>query len=64
MNMTRPRFFGKLMPKKPEDEIIVDRYHDVNLVYDRYPEHLESIVKLENEFAICSSGEKLPIEAV
>lgn len=64
MNMTRPRFFGQLMPKKPVDEILIDRYHDVNLVYDRYPDKVDRIVRIDNDYAVCSSGEKLPIRAV
>jgi hypothetical protein len=59
--MKRPKFFGQLMPKEPTDEILVDKYHNTNKAYDKYPEKHNSIVGITGDSAICHDGERLPL---
>ncbi len=60
-NLKRPGFFGKLMPKQPTDEILVEKYHKTNEAYDKYPDKHNSIVGITGDSAICHDGEKLPL---
>ena len=57
----RPAFFGKLMPKEPDDDVLVEHYHQVNNAYDKYPERRNDITRIEEHCAICSNGDKLAI---
>ena len=57
----RTRFFGRLMPKEPTDEILVDNYHDVHRAYDQFPEQRGEIVYVDKSYATCSDGTKLTI---
>lgn len=57
----RPAFFGKLMPKEPVDDVLVNKYHKVNKTFDRYPGRRDDIIEIHNDCAICRNGDKLEI---
>lgn len=60
-SIKRPGFFGKLMPDKPTDDILVDKYHKTNKAYDKYPDKHNSIVGITGDSAVCHDGERLPL---
>lgn len=61
IKIKRPAFFGKLMKKEPNGEILVDRYHQVNKLYDDHPDRQLDITAIKGGMAICSNGDKIPL---
>ena len=57
----RPAFFGKLMPKEPVGDVLVNKYHKVNTAFDKYPNRRDDITEIQNDCAICRNGDKLNI---
>lgn len=57
----RTQLFGKLMPKEPTEEVLVDRYHVVNRAFDQFPEERGAIVFVGDDYATLSSGKRLAI---
>lgn len=57
----RTILFGKLMPKEPISEILVDRYHVVNRAFDQFPDRRGDIVSVGDTYVTLSTGEKLAV---
>jgi hypothetical protein len=59
--MDRPEFFGRQMPNKPDNDLLINKYHQCHKAYDQSGENRHNVVEIGTDSYKTTDGKTISL---